>query len=150
VRSNSPFQAGIIDTIHERFASLGVIMPHRSAIAGALDFRTNSEAMRSKFGDGAMVVDGLFNAVLRWFEQAASRPARDFGASDGIHQGAGDFGDPALDKDAMDDALADPAPDEEGFADADLTVSLEDLDADTGLMLDENRPDKDDAWRDER
>lgn len=144
VRANSPFQAGIMDTIHERFPSLGVSMPHRSAIAGALDFRSNSEALRSKFGDGAMTVDGLFNAVLRWFEQTASRPARDFGAGGTAQEAADKLADTTGVDETLDDAMEDTLEDG-GFADKSLTVSLEELDPDTGLM-----PDHDEAWRDER
>lgn len=102
VRSNSPFQAGIMDSIHGVYDSLGISMPVRSAIAGALDFRTNPEPLRSKFGDGAMVVDALFNAVVRWFEQApsiartVSTPLQDSGSADSlaedVDQGSGPDG----------------------------------------------------------
>lgn len=135
VRANSPFQAGIMDAVHQRYESLGLTMPVRSAIAGALDFRTNSESMRSKFGDGAMVVDGLFNAVLRWFEQVPNQPARDF-STGGATGGEASPDDPQLD---------DPAVAELDLLGDDMTISLEDLETGSGHMPDDD--DDDDAWR---
>ncbi len=70
VRTNNTFQSGIMDSVHDNYKSLGVMLPMRAAIEGALDFRSTSEPLRSKFGDGAMLVDGLFKAMLKWFESA--------------------------------------------------------------------------------
>lgn len=68
VRANDKFQAGIMESIHDIYPSLGMVMPMRAAIAGALEFRTHSQTMRNKFGDGAFVVDGLVKHCVKWFE----------------------------------------------------------------------------------
>lgn len=75
VRPNSAFQAGIIDSITNRHTSLGLQVPIRAAIAGALEFRTHSQPIRSKFGDGAVVVERLMSCMLEWFEQSTTRRA---------------------------------------------------------------------------
>ncbi len=80
VRPNSAFQAGIMDSINNIHPSLGLAMPIRSAIAGALEFRSHPQPIRSKFGDGMIVVERLFNAMLAWFEEAGAETAAAAGA----------------------------------------------------------------------
>jgi len=118
VRTNNSFQAGIMDSVHDSYTSLGVMMPMRAAIEGALDFRSTSEPLRSKFGDGAALVDGLFKAMLKWFEQApvqSSSPANMPAAAEN------ESGDADLAEYDDDNAFADT----DG---ADNMISLEELD----------------------
>ena len=82
VRPNSAFQAGIMDSITNIHPSLGLAMPIRSAIAGALEFRSHPQPIRSKFGDGMVTVERLFGAMLAWFEQdRMSEPGTGGGAA---------------------------------------------------------------------
>ncbi len=74
VRSNNSFQMGIKGAIEDLYPGLGMHLPMRAAIAGALDFRTNTQSLRGKFGDGAEEVDNLLRAMLRWFESARDAP----------------------------------------------------------------------------
>ncbi|MGI9404742.1 MAG: ParA family protein [Hyphomicrobiaceae bacterium] len=68
VRMNNPYQRGIIDAIMGRYPSLGVVMPQRAAIEGALEFRSTPQSLNQKFGDGRQIIDELFNATLAWIE----------------------------------------------------------------------------------
>jgi len=75
VRMNNPYQRGIIDTIMARYPSLGIVMPQRAAIEGALEFRAAPQSLNQKFGDGRPVVEELFNAMLAWIEESDARAA---------------------------------------------------------------------------
>ncbi len=75
VRMNNPYQRGIIDTIMARFPSLGLVMPQRAAIEGALEFRAAPQSLNQKFGDGRQIVEDLFNATLAWIEENEARAA---------------------------------------------------------------------------
>jgi len=68
VHMNSPAQMGIIDAVHDLYKPLGPIMPVRAALANALEFRASSQAIRTKFGNGMPVIEGLFRAMLTLFE----------------------------------------------------------------------------------
>jgi len=68
VQMNSPAHAGIIDAVHNLYRPLGPVMPARAALANALEFRASSQALRTKFGNGMPVIEGLFRAMLDLFE----------------------------------------------------------------------------------
>lgn len=75
VRLNNPYQRGIIDSIMARFPSLGLAIPQRAAIEGALEFRSPAQSLNQKFGDGRQHIEELFNATLSWIEESAARGA---------------------------------------------------------------------------
>ncbi len=75
VRMNNPYQRGIIDSIMARYPSLGIVMPQRAAIEGALEFRAAPQSLNQKFGDGRPIVEELFNAMLAWVEDTGVRAA---------------------------------------------------------------------------
>ena len=62
------FNKGIIDAVHNLYTPLGPILPSRAALASALEFRSSSQAIRTKFGTGMPVIEGLFRAMLTLFE----------------------------------------------------------------------------------
>ncbi|MEO0619702.1 MAG: ParA family protein, partial [Pseudomonadota bacterium] len=66
VRMNNPYQRGIIDTVMARYPSLGLVMPQRAAIEGALEFRAAPQSLNQKFGDGRAIGEELFASMLDW------------------------------------------------------------------------------------
>ena len=70
VQMNSPAHAGIIDAVHNLYQPLGPVLPARAALATALEFRSSSQAIRTKFGAGMPVIEGLFRAMLKLFENS--------------------------------------------------------------------------------
>ena len=70
VQMNSPSHAGIIDAVHNLYQPLGPVLPARAALATALEFRSSSQAIRTKFGAGMPVIEGLFRAMLKLFENS--------------------------------------------------------------------------------
>ena len=75
VRINNPYHRGIIDSVMARYPSLGLVMPQRAAIEGALEFRAAPQSLNQKFGDGRGIVEELFNAMLSWIEESGVRAA---------------------------------------------------------------------------
>ncbi|MEL6289774.1 MAG: hypothetical protein AAFQ35_13470, partial [Pseudomonadota bacterium] len=75
VRMNNPYQRGIIDAIMARYPSLGLVMPQRAAIEGALEYRATPQSLNQKFGDGRAIVEELFTAMLDWTGNASTRGA---------------------------------------------------------------------------
>ncbi len=68
VQLNSPAHAGIMDSVHNLYQPLGPVIPARTALANALEFRASSQPIRTKFGLGMPTVESLFRAMLVLFE----------------------------------------------------------------------------------
>ena len=75
VRMNNPYQRGIIDTVMAQYPSLGLVMPQRASIEGALEFRATPQSLNQKFGDGRAIVEELFAAMLEWTGNDQARGA---------------------------------------------------------------------------
>jgi hypothetical protein len=56
-----------------QYPSLGLVMPQKAAIEGALEFRAAPQSLNQKFGDGRQIVEELFNATLAWIAENEAR-----------------------------------------------------------------------------